>query len=587
MTLRRYAQGVLISTALIVSGVFWHNHRIPYIAAEDMAEGLAAAIERRAAANCRTMVLNKQITDKMPWISEIYDANNEPFVTPHRLGVNLVYTLSALRETLRAENDDGDATHWLDGVGNIPEDRAAVASYVYTGAVYSVVGSGSYSNIIYNTPTSYNVHPFVTLDTRFVRPDGQVGQFPHVFSATNIPARRLFGPFTPLSEESMSRFISAAGNLDSWWRNNVGAESFMFRDLERIVTTNKFFSHRLFQAAPITSPPGEVSYVSSDTKMLPYFEKEGLDRLYNVVDLMRTTIDTVPAFSGTQTVFNVVTNLSSIDPSTSSELYAELTSGFSDYWTAFSSVEATYDRDRVIFSADMLGEERDDIAFFYGETIDETGDFTNSYAELRVGLHRYDLVFQSVPAEAYASNLISRVRIFLCAETSTPVLWTRGAGLDAFETWWMGASNITSVVGAGIDANLNNDMGYELAMAAMPSDHFPHSTDFLNFQSPAYMPINRVWTLVLNVEDPTEPPALTIAPNPSFPASSPYALSQCVKGWVTPTRYREDYFRFQTIRIVRAIAIVDWRFNHLNSLYSPPANIYSPAWTTNAITEAP
>jgi len=505
----------------------------------------------------------------------------QPEVTPFRVVSNVMFTCGVLRETF----NNARKCHWLDTVrsGPIPESGEVISVYNYTNGPYRITGSSIFSNFTANIPVSYDVHPFVTLDTRILSPSSRQGNCLSMGFTTNIPAPS-FVPqdsvlYVPSSSNTVAAILGALDGADSWWKAVTTNETFLFDGAERIVTTNRSFGHW-----------GQRSYdwtgARTHTRPNYYINRLALDSIRTIATNMTTLMIAGDLCSSVQTTYTISTNrLVRDDPSQALALYNDLAVTFPDYWSNSISVVSLSPSDTRRYLDDMVPP-YEGLADFAGVTeawdlIEPPVTYTNifSSAEITATLRRYDCTFTAVPIEAYESNYVARVRLYVCAETCTPSWRDEGT--------FFPITNVVDYTPAPINANQFRSMGYGLSFAGMPTESYPTSAAFYYYGG-SYIPTNRVWTQVLDVTNPVVRPTFTLAPDPSFVASDDYTLTQHVEGHIDcPGHYKTIHLLYQRMGIRRQIAIVDFNFKHFNSGYAGPVVTNIPAWTTNSLDGIP
>jgi len=583
----------LISAALAVTGVLWYQDRHPHIAGEDIAECLAAALERRAVYVAALSTTNLVYSYPTNWPSaRVF--RGEPEVSPFRVVSNVMFAAGVLRETLSHE---WDTCSWLAPSATIPPSATPLAVSASTSTPYTVIApstTGAGTKISAVGPSIWDLAVVPTIDTRIVRPEGYVQylrivQNSIVANATNIPLRHIVIPYAditgyaPVTSATIAAYTNAFSPYDSWWRSNFGAasETFIFPSVERIIRTS---SRKYLPWGQLSS-----SWLGSWTHTCPnrYITSGALDEIRSLCTNMTALIMAPAGLVGTQTLWNVSVGTNNTSDSTKGfDLYAAAGARVSDTLSGAGTQSACG--------------EPSNLAWFMGDYYELTGDVTNSTAGIQAEIRRCDLTFSRLPVEAYASGMVARVRIYLCAETSPPLGFTPlhrphpGDWKPLYDDYF--STNVSSFTAAPLNAHAQRDMGYSLAFADLPSDLFPPSTNYVAYlmdgwnrlatphfwMSAAYPVTNRVWTLALDATNPSTPPTFTLAPDPAFALSAAYEPTQQVAGAVSPTRNVSHFFLYQSIRIVRSIAIVDLNFKHFATPQYAPTTNY-PAWTTNSL----
>ena len=569
---RKYAAGVLISAGLFVTGVWVRDRPSPYIAGEDIAKVLAASIERRAAIKSWHEAFPEPTN--MLWTSDDggtwYEWQGSPHVGPTRAVSNLMFTAGAIRETLGYM----DNRWWhASGYSAIPESGDVLFANTYTGAPYRITHySGFFVDLIPVTPVGADIpEPLITIDTRMVT-SKRYGDTFWVNGPTNIPAAPLCGLSVPMSRATVDRISArfSGGPLDSWWRDTIYHDPFLFGDLEQVISTNKAYVHW-----------GQLPDDQSDTHPRMQIRKKAFEDFDVVLRNMHTILWANPPMTISNASWSVLssTNAGGLHDALVDVLVEQL----SGAPHATSVKQGTLSGDLAFYDTRQVSQICDLPAGEY------------SFARIWGEWHKKDATFVGVPTQAYASGIVARVRIYICAETSLPNWAPDFTPEGAYAQWW--GTNAVSVTPAAMDANALRDMGYGLDFAPMPSDVFPLSNDQEDrWTSGGYITTGRVWTLVCDLENPTIPPSFSIAPDPEFALGSDYAATQSFYGREDHDYYDEDtdtdypifrseFFFGQRIRIVHSVAVIDFKFQHLpwwDYGEDAPAEPYTPPWATNA-----
>lgn len=561
MTWRRYAAGVAISAGVFVTGIMWLQRPSHYIAGEDIAAVIADAAERRAAVEGLRGFVDYQPQVWTNYIKHIgfpWRVGTAARLNDIRVAVDqtrLALTLDYLFDTVSFVAECPAVDPFLGYVFSDPPSWRTV-----TNSFFDVRAAINPPDAI--APTIYG------LAERWGAADG-------LWAYDGPITRRLYwaviDPYgtAAISPPPVNAEMMAHG---CWWTSRmydvygVRSPGYTMPSYERVVTNR---------------PDGRVGVWSDDDWDIRdyavaesrYLLSSTLTDLSYLLDGLHTTISLSAGWSATGTVTYAVID----DPYFWSppgerdvdELIAQAADELRGAMPGAPVFEGTSGSGNVLANFTVLGEVHYDRST--NAWIRKWGGYQVTYT---------NMIVTAVPPAAYASNMISRLRVF-GAFYVTPFLGVAGFGRST-------DSGSVTLVSSAPAAAMACRLGYSgldvCAIADLPA--FPAGV-FAPEYFAKWLPgtsgpliTNIVLTSLVDVSNPTSPPVFHLVPDPTALLDG---YEELVYGYTgthydgKPCAYREAS---ASLRLAGTVVIVDWNFSDYRK--GGKSEEYTPPWATNA-----
>jgi hypothetical protein len=564
MTSKAYTTGIIVSAALAISGVLWHQTRSPYVAGEDIAAVLADALTvREIASNTGTNTVG--ITSYRYYWTDYGGAggtwNVDPetmstssfTVTAFRASENLRYAAIALNEAVKGVwFDVVGGRYFLDPRtlnGSAGQLDFAVSPSWGTNPVYTVVFGGAVglqwsSNIVFNADLLDVDVNAIALKDRIVTGTNRYGvSWPTIIS-NDLSAASIFA-----AAQNYDAFTNRLSGAESWWAYaGISPVSYLLQPVEvirpnvgqSVILSQSWEDRNAYDASTYPEKTSEYRWHDEflGVSITPFITKAGLSACRHILTNMVRTVEFTPACSISATSYSY--------------------SGTNAMVTATSTPSASMP-----------------LTFFsHSELISrESGSVTNVYTNDLFSASWSDLSITptSIASNYYSAGQVDRVRLYAVTEASTPGIWHPLLWRYNYDPYFS-LTNLNSYVGASLSANQAETYGYPITHCSIPDIDFPRSAptkpqdwlltcgDTYESVTPSYFSTNQVWNLLGDASHPSTPPTFTLA-----------ATSHARADLLTPTqtidvqgfdgstnRHYTASWRYHTMRLSKLMLIVDW-----------------------------
>jgi hypothetical protein len=169
-----------------------------------------------------------------------------------------------------------------------------------------------------------------------------------------------------------------------------------------------------------------------------------------------------------------------------------------------------------------------------------------------------------VPIEAYTNGFVKRMRIYIMVEASAPVYnYTYDTLIEYYSQ--------------PINALHSQKYGWNVDYCGAVSDLYsdPGSGKFL---TGGYVSTNLIWSLVVDVETPTNAPVVWLGPTNLVEAA--YFASEPALGYHSTEGWGDNYLYWNSMnrRITHTALVIDWNFKVFGDAPYVPIETNRPAW---------
>jgi hypothetical protein len=587
MTSKAYTTGIIVSAALAISGVLWHQTRSPYVAGEDIAAVLADTLTvREIVSNTGTntvglLSLRYYWTDYGgaggTWNVDPETMSTTSFtVTTFRASENLRYAAIALNEAVKGV--------WTDVVGG----RYFLDPRTLDGAAGQLDLSVSIS---WGTNSPYRLEPFgvgptnivfnrnlididvnaVALQDRIVTGTNRYGYSWPPGSGTPLVSASIFG-----GSQNYDALTNRLLGAESWWAYaGISPVSYLLQPVEVIrpnvgqeVTLSQSWEDRNAYDAS-TYPDKASEYRWHDeflgVSITPFISKAGLDVFRRVLTNMTRTVEFNPACSVVATSY-AYSGTNAMVTSTSS-ISATLPITFFDYKNTVGAYT------NINWFTDPGGTNSSGYTTNGWQT--DSWYLSASWADLAI-------TPTSIASNYYTSGMVDRIRCYAVTEASTPGAWFPYELFGYTFYKFAALSNLHAYVGASLSVNQTETYGYPITHCSMPDILFPTSSPptpadwsllcgsrTYEAITPGYFSTNQVWNLIGDVSHPSTPPTFTLASlshdkaDLKPPAQMLDATGTYLNTLADPFDTHEYYdislsWTRHTMRLSKLMLVIDW-----------------------------
>jgi hypothetical protein len=571
MTTRTYTTGLIVSAALAITGVLWHQPRSPYVAGEDIAAILADTLTvlKIASEDTSTNAV-ALISRRWYWQDMSGDNSYGAWVAEPEIISATSFTVTAFRASASLRDASIALHHSVSGWwwystgvryfldrrtfdGSAGQFDFAVAPSWGTNPVYAIANSWNFgrSNIVFNANLIDVDVNAVALKDRIVTGTNRYG-FSGAPAVSTLAAASIFA-----GAQNYSAFTNRLAGEESWWTYaGISPVSYLLEPVEvlranagqGVCLSSDWIDRTEYDAS--TWPYKATDHMWFDdnvesyrpgVNITPFISKASLDVFRRVLTNMTRTVEFNPACSVIATSYSY--------------------SGTNAMTTATNAIDATMP-----------------ITFFgHNELISSwvaiSGSSTNHYTNNVFSASWSDLSITptSIASNCFASGMVDRVRLYAVTEASTPGIWYPLDWIYNYDVYFS-LSNLNSYVGASLSANQTETYGYPITHCSIPDIHFPRSAptqpkDWLmtcgyvyETVTPSYFSTNQIWNLIGDVSHPATPPTFSLAAT-SHARTDLLTPTQAidVEGYEGSTyRHLTASWRYHTMRLSKLMLIVDW-----------------------------
>jgi len=580
MTTRTYTTGVIVSAALAITGVLWHQSRHPYVSGEDIASVLADALELRQIPVVQTAFTATNIIPNYTFSESRYYYGNEFFYEGYwHYGEwrwqEVIQKTSFTVTAFRAEESIRDATiRLIEGIGgtkavgvydplysvgprNFLDPRCpspgaldlSISPRWGTNALYrfDLAFEGyAISNIVFTANLLDLDCAGVTLRDRIVTGTNQYGCTPGGTTATSTPltAGSIFG-----GAQNYAAFTNRLAGAESWWTYaGISPVSYLLEPVEQLlpgapqaVNLSWTWIDRDSYDAGLSPykwwahyDPFWIGYLAPHVRRSPFITRDGLDAFRRVLTNMVRTVEFNPVCQAVTTTYSYSgTNAMTTSTNTSVASPATLPTTFFDY------------------------------GVMTGLLTTVAAGRTNDYPINNFSTYWQDIAFtpMSIASNYYASGQVSRVRFYIATEASTPWYWyppIYTVGTSSYLKY----TNLLDYVGASLAANQTETYGYPVTHGAIPDVMLPASPgdnprSWLLRDYVGRFTTNQVWNLLGDSINPISPPTFTLSAS-SLDKADLLPPDQMVDAQGTPPERLTAFWRYHSMRLSKVMMVVDW-----------------------------
>jgi hypothetical protein len=631
----RYALGVVVSTTCLVTGVLWYDRVNPDIRAEDVAACIAAGVERKwvtdwatpptntvtstikgsdlvqAATLLRAAIANADVIylDPGTWSDGGLDMayslafTNDPawrtttnflIGTEYELTIGLQPPESVFVNGVALADKAATVTVITNSFSittnqayEIHTNLVIVSQTTTTGPDWTATGRPNgtvfywngtgYTNIVDSWPLDYferpqiglNQHAGVGWETWYIEDytywgwstysDSPVGTYTAInwsegqtgsvviawhsstvetplITTTNITTSTYGGTNMPLyaalgTPANLASWAGLIGGTNSWWAYaGFGALPYWLQDVE--------------------TASGRGRYT---------IETKNLTQIRSLATNMVRTVDFDFAVTGTVRV------LSATSPSVTNYYYARPSSDIAaGYAAAYNYALKTETTNAVTAFTGVMAKEDSFVQNAYISDYDVT-------AGIYFFVNMQYSVQTTLPAAAFSNGYISRLRVYVAAETRSPY------------NYWPYTNSAVTYYALDYNENKTQKYGWTVDFGTAPEFELPHDLPWtnsvdLNYSTVGYLTTNQTWTLVFDIANPVTNPVIILGPDDLIHADYFQTVPVLNNELTDRTPTWKNYSRLCETRITHSALVIDWDFKLFGSTPYVPIETNRPAW---------